>query len=394
MEERVAPGKTMPVQLDTVASAIAAIAEGQLVIVVDDADRENEGDLIMAGAKASPEQVAFMIRHTSGILCTPLPPEQARRLRLDPMVALNDAPMRTAFTVSVDHRFGLTTGISADERSNTVRALANANAAPDDFVRPGHIFPLIGRDGGVLVRSGHTEAAIDLARLAGLPPVGLLAELVNDDGTVKRMAQLLEFAREHRLKIISVADLIAYRQQREQLVLRVGEFEVLTEAGPARAIAYATPFDSLHHLALIIGDLGDGVDVPVRIHREQVISDVFARRDGQPASLVPANLIPKALQRLGGKGRGVLIYLREGAAGVAASPPDAELAAGMEATAEVAGAGTERARAQQWREVGIGAQILRDLGVASIRLLATRHRHYVGLSGFGIDITATELIDG
>jgi 3,4-dihydroxy 2-butanone 4-phosphate synthase/GTP cyclohydrolase II len=214
MEERVAPGKTMPVQLDTVASAIAAIAEGQLVIVVDDADRENEGDLIMAGAKASPEQVAFMIRHTSGILCTPLPPEQARRLRLDPMVALNDAPMRTAFTVSVDHRFGLTTGISADERSNTVRALANANAAPDDFVRPGHIFPLIGRDGGVLVRSGHTEAAIDLARLAGLPPVGLLAELVNDDGTVKRMAQLLEFAREHRLKIISVADLIAYRPQR------------------------------------------------------------------------------------------------------------------------------------------------------------------------------------
>ena len=357
--------------------------------MVDDADRENEGDLIMAGAKASPEQVAFMIRHTSGILCTPLPPEQARRLRLDPMVALNDAPMRTAFTVSVDHRFGLTTGISADERSNTVRALANANAAPDDFVRPGHIFPLIGRDGGVLVRSGHTEAAIDLARLAGLPPVGLLAELVNDDGTVKRMAQLLEFAREHRLKIISVADLIAYRQQREQLVLRVGEFEVLTEAGPARAIAYATPFDSLHHLALIIGDLGDGVDVPVRIHREQVISDVFAKREGQPA-----NLIPKALQRLGAKGRGVLIYLREGAAGVAASPPDVEIAAGVDTPAEIAEAGTERARIQQWREVGIGAQILRDLGVASIRLLATRHRHYVGLSGFGIDIAATELIDG
>jgi 3,4-dihydroxy 2-butanone 4-phosphate synthase / GTP cyclohydrolase II len=383
----------MSVEFDTVPSAIAAIAQGQLVIVVDDADRENEGDLIMAGAKASARRVAFMIRHTSGILCTPLPPEEARRLRLDPMVALNDAPMRTAFTVSVDYRFGLTTGISADERSNTVRALANANSAPDDFVRPGHIFPLIGRDGGVLVRSGHTEAAIDLARLAGLPPVGLLAELVNDDGTVKRMAQLLEFAREHRLKIITVADLIAYRQQREQLVLRVGEFEVLTEVGPARAIAYATPFDSLHHLALIIGDLGEGVDIPVRIHREQVISDVFARRDGPPASLVAANLIPKALQRLGGKGRGVLIYLREGAAGVAASPSD-ELAAGMEAAAEVAGAGTERARTQQWREVGIGAQILRDLGVASIRLLATRHRHYVGLSGFGIDITATELIDG
>ena len=379
----------MPIQLDTVASAIAAIAEGQLVIVVDDVDRENEGDLIMAAAKALPEQVAFMIRHTSGILCAPLPPEDARRLRLDPMVALNDAPMRTAFTVSVDYRVGLTTGISANERSNTVRALANIDAAPDDFVRPGHIFPLIGRDGGVLVRSGHTEAAIDLARLAGLPPVGLLAELVNDDGTVKRLPQLLVFAREHRLKMISVADLIAYRQQREQLVLRVGEFEVLTEVGPARAIAYATPFDSVHHLALIIGDLGDGVDVPVRIHREQVISDVFAKREGQPA-----NLISKALQRLGAKGRGVLIYLREGAAGVAVSPPDVGIAAGVETPAEVAGASTERARIQQWREVGIGAQILRDLGAASIRLLATRHRHYVGLSGFGIDIAATELIDG
>jgi 3,4-dihydroxy 2-butanone 4-phosphate synthase/GTP cyclohydrolase II len=194
--------------------------------------------------------------------------------------------------------------------------------------------------------------------------------------------------------MISVADLIAYRQQRERLVLRVGEFRVLTEVGPALVFAYTTPFDSLHHLALIIGDLGDGLDVPVRIHREQVISDVFAMRDGQPASLVPANLIPKALQGLGAKGRGVLIYLREGAAGVAASTPGAEAAAGMEAAAEVAGAGTERARTQQWREVGIGAQILRDLGVASIRLLATRHRHYVGLSGFGIDITATELIDG
>jgi 3,4-dihydroxy 2-butanone 4-phosphate synthase/GTP cyclohydrolase II len=207
------------------------------------------------------------------------------------------------------------------------------------------------------------------------------------------MAQLLEFAREHRLKLISVADLIAYRQQREQLVSRVGELKVETEVGPARAIAYATPFDNVHHLALVIGDLGDGLDVPVRIHREQVISDVFASRDDRSDSQIPANLIPKALHRLGAKGRGVLIYLREGAARLATSPPDAEIAAGAEVPAEVAGAGTERTRTQQWREVGIGAQILRDLGVASIRLLATRHRHYVGLSGFGIEISATELID-
>ena len=185
--------------LDPVEDAIGAIRAGQLVIVVDDADRENEGDLIMAAAMATPAQVAFMIRHTSGILCTPLTADDAARLRLTPMVAHNDAPMGTAFTVSIDYRYGLSTGISAEERTNTVRALANPNAGADDFVRPGHIFPLIGKEGGVLVRSGHTEAAIDLARLAGLAPVGLLAELVNDDGTVKRLPELLDFAREHRL---------------------------------------------------------------------------------------------------------------------------------------------------------------------------------------------------
>ena len=274
----------MPVRLDTVAGAIAAIAGGELVIVVDDADRENKGDLIMAGSKASPEQVAFMIRHTSGILCTPLPPEEAHRLRLDPMVALNDAPMRTAFTVSVDYRFGLTTGISAEERSNTVHALANGNAAPDDFVRPGHIFPLIGRAGGVLVRSGHTEAASTSPGSRGCRRSACWPSWSTTTARSSAWRNCSSSPREHRLKMISVADLIAYRQQREQLVLRVGEFEVLTEVGPARAIAYATPFDSVHHLALIIGDLGDGVEVPVRIHREQVISDVFARRDGQPAS--------------------------------------------------------------------------------------------------------------
>ena len=377
----------MTIQLDSVEAAIADIAAGRIVIVVDDADRENEGDLIMAAAKAEPEPVAFMVRHTSGILCTPVPSEIARRLRLDPMVARNDAPLGTAFTVSVDYRFGLTTGISAKERSSTVQALANANAGADDFVRPGHIFPLIGRDGGVLVRSGHTEAAIDLARLAGLPAVGLLAELVNDDGTVKRLPQLAEFAAEHGLKMISVADLIAYRQRREQLILRIGEFEVATEVGPARAVAYATPFDAVHHVALILGELGSGVDIPVRIHREQVISDVFARRDGPPG-----HLIQKALQHFAAQGRGVLIYLREGTAGVPAGGLSESADAGPEASA--AGPTTELVRTQQWRDVGIGAQILRDLGVTSIRLLATRHRHYIGLAGFGIDIVTTELIDG
>jgi 3,4-dihydroxy 2-butanone 4-phosphate synthase/GTP cyclohydrolase II len=371
----------MAVQLDRVEDAVAAIAAGELVVVVDDADRENEGDLIMAAAKAGPEQVAFMIRHTSGILCAPLPPEEARRLHLDPMVARNDAPLGTAFTVSVDYRVGLTTGISAEERSNTARALANANAGAEDFVRPGHVFPLIGRAGGVLVRTGHTEAAIDLARLAGLPPVGLLAELVNDDGTVKRLAQLRAFATEHRLRMISVADLIAYRQQREQLIERVGAFEVVTEAGPARVIAYATPFDSVHHLALVIGDL-DGGDVLVRIQREEVIDDVFARRDGQGG-----HGIAQALRRLRANRRGVLIYLREGTVGV----PTGHHA--EDGTAAAPAASAEQARGRQWHDVGIGAQILRDLGITRITLLATGHRRYVGLSGFGIDIVATELLE-
>jgi 3,4-dihydroxy 2-butanone 4-phosphate synthase/GTP cyclohydrolase II len=369
--------------LDPVEDAIRAVQAGELIIVVDDADRENEGDLIMAAAMATAAQVAFMIRHTSGILCTPLTADDATRLQLTPMVAHNDAPMRTAFTVSIDYRFGLSTGISAEERTSTVRALANPNAGPEDFVRPGHIFPLIGKEGGVLVRSGHTEAAIDLVRLAGLAPVGLLAELVNDDGTVKRLPELLAFAREHRLKIISVADLIAHRQRREQLIERVSGFDIATEAGPARALAYRTPFDDLQHLALVFGDLGDGADVPVRIHREEVIDDVFGGQSGS------ANLISRSLRRIAAQGRGVLIYLREGSAGV----PAAKLR-GREAAPDGSASASERVRSDQWRDVGIGAQILRDLGVSSIRLLATRHRHYVGLSGFGIDIIETELLDG
>jgi 3,4-dihydroxy 2-butanone 4-phosphate synthase/GTP cyclohydrolase II len=277
---------------------------------------------------------------------------------------------------------GLTTGISAEERSNTVRALANANAGAEDFVRPGHIFPLIGREGGVLVRTGHTEAAIDLARLAGLPPVGLLAELVNDDGTVKRLPQLRAFAAQHRLKMIAVADLVAYRQQREQLIERVGVFEVLTEIGPARAIAYATPFDRVHHLALIVGDLEAGGEVLVRIQREEVIDDVFACRDGPSG-----NRIPQVLQRLRARGQGVLIYLREGTAGVPTGHDEGGAPAAPAATIEQAGG-------RQWHDVGIGAQILRDLGIKRITLLATGHRRYVGLSGFGIEIVATELLDG
>src|ERR1700726_3212764 len=199
-----------------VEAVVAAFAKGEIVVVSDDDDRENEGDLFVAAALCTPEKMAFIIRHTSGIVCAPVAPEEARRLHLDPMVARNDAPLGTAFTVSVDVRHGLTTGISAEERANTVRALANGNMGAGDFVRPGHVFPLVAKEGGVLMRSGHTEACVDLCRLAGLPPVGVLAELMNDDGTVMRGPQVAAFAERHRLKTISVADLIAYRQARDK----------------------------------------------------------------------------------------------------------------------------------------------------------------------------------
>ncbi|MEX2648110.1 MAG: 3,4-dihydroxy-2-butanone-4-phosphate synthase [Alphaproteobacteria bacterium] len=366
--------------LASIESAIAAIGRGEMIVVVDDADRENEGDLIMAASRATPEAVAFMIRHTSGILCTPMTGTDARRLRLDPMVAVNDAPLGTAFTVSVDYRVGLTTGISAEERCNTVRALANPNAGTSDFARPGHVFPLIARDGGVLVRSGHTEAAVDLCRLAGLPPLGLLAELVNDDGTVKRLPECLAFAREHGLKIIAVADIIAYRQRRELLVERLASFEVMTPSGLAQGYVYGTKFDALKHLALVFGKIGNGT-VPVRIHREDILGDAFGPREGAHASV-----LARALDRLARSEGGVLVYLREGSAGVPVQPLLGEADAPE-------GERPSRSREEEWREIGVGAQILRDLGVTSIRLLATHRRHYVGLSGFGIAIEATEILD-
>jgi 3,4-dihydroxy 2-butanone 4-phosphate synthase / GTP cyclohydrolase II len=366
----------MSTQFDSVEDAIAAVAAGEMVIVVDDDDRENEGDLIMAAAKATPSQVAFMIRHTSGILCTPLYDELATRLHLDPMVARNDAPMSTAFTVSIDYRHGLTTGISAEERANTVLALTNSNAAAQDFVRPGHIFPLVARRGGVLVRSGHTEAAVDLAELAGLPPVGLLAEIVNDDGTVKRLPELVSFGREHDLRIISIADLIEYRQRRENLVERVREFKLTTSIGPARAFAYKTKFEDAEHLALVFGRIDPEGVVPVRIHREKLIEDIFGPQSGHQHSLLELSL-----QRLRALGHGVFIYLRSGFVGVpldTLTNPEAQ--------------SKENERKSEWLEIGVGAQILRDLGVKRIRILAAREVEYVGIQGFGLDLAGTDLL--
>jgi 3,4-dihydroxy 2-butanone 4-phosphate synthase/GTP cyclohydrolase II len=360
--------------LDSVEEAVTAISQGKLVIVVDDDDRENEGDLIAAASKITPEQMAFMIRNTSGIVCAPVTAEWARRLKLDPMVAVNDAPMGTAFTVSVDYKIGLTTGISAEERCNTVRALANGNVQAEDFVRPGHVFPLIAKSGGVLMRSGHTEAAVDLARLAGEPAVGVIAELMSEEGSVMRGADVVSFARRHGFKIISVADLIAYRQSRERLVEQHAVFEVSTPIGTARGIAYATPYDSVQHLAIIYGDITSGQDIPVRLHRENLVDDVFGAR----------KTLKAVYEEFDKAGRGVLVYLREGTTGVPAANLNEKLGKQPMSSA---------AREQAWRDVGVGAQILRDLNIRSIRLLASRSRHFVGLSGFGIEISETVLLD-
>lgn len=374
----------MTSDMERVADAIRAFENGEIVVVMDDDDRENEGDLIVAAVHCTPEKMGMFIRHTSGIVCAPMTGEEARRLNLAPMVAENDAPHSTAFTVSVDYRHDTTTGISAEERCSTVRALANPNAGAMDFVRPGHIFPLVARQGGVLMRSGHTEAAVDLCVLAGLPPVGVISELVNDDGSVMRGPQIEAFAAEKGLKTVTVADLIAYRQRQERLVERVEEFDIETAVGPARAVTYTTRWDSMQQLAVIWGDIRDGRNVLTRLHIESVVDDAFGG----------SSALRENMDRIASEGRGVIVYLREGSVGVTSG--------GVRGGAETSGHyenpafgeereehGTAQSRQEEWLEIGLGAQILKDLGISSIRLLASRERHYVGLSGFGIEIAET-----
>ena len=360
----------MPENHHRVEEAIAAFKRGEIVVVADDDDRENEGDLFVAASLCTPEKMAFIIRHTSGIVCAPVAVDDARRLHLDPMVAANDAPLGTAFTVSVDYRHGLTTGISAEERTNTVRGLANGNSGAADFVRPGHVFPLVAKQGGVLMRSGHTEACVDLCRLAGLPTVGVLSELMNDDGTVMRGPQLAAFAEKNKLKSVTIADLISYRQARDKLVERIAEFTVPSEIGELRAFAYVTPFDQVRHMAFILGDIGKGKSVLTRLHRGHMIGDVLGG----------AKVLRKAMAKIKQEGSGVIVYLQDGAAGVPSTAVPVK-----EATSETA-------RTKQWREVGLGAQILKDLGISSIRLLVSANTTYIGVTGFGIEIESTEHI--
>jgi 3,4-dihydroxy 2-butanone 4-phosphate synthase / GTP cyclohydrolase II len=365
----------------TIENAIDAIAGGEAVVVVDDANRENEGDLIIAAEKTTPETMGFMVRHTSGVICMPLEGTRLDELQLPMMVAENTTAYRTAFTVSVDAKLGTTTGISAADRATTVQALIDPETRPDDLARPGHIFPLRYREGGVLKRAGHTEAAVDLARLAGLSPAGVLAEVVNDDGTMARLPELERFAADHGLAMISIADLIRYRRHREKLVRRISEARIPTKYGEFTAYVFESLLDGTEHMAFVRGEVAGKSNVLVRVHSECLTGDVFGsiRCDcGLQLDL--------ALERVAEENEGVIVYLRghEGR-GIG-------LGHKLRAyTLQDQGRDTVEANVElgfpiDSREYGIGSQILVDLGITTMRVMTNNPAKYGGLEGYGLEI--------
>jgi 3,4-dihydroxy 2-butanone 4-phosphate synthase/GTP cyclohydrolase II len=376
-----APGGQGATPLDRVEQAIADIAAGRPVVVVDDANRENEGDIIVAASKMTPDLMAFMIRYTSGVICVPLPGAVLDRLQLPLMTATNTERMRTAFTVSVDARDGVTTGISAADRARTVRVLTDSATEPYELVRPGHIFPLRYAEGGVLRRPGHTEAAVDLARLAGLNPAGVLAEVVNDDGSMARLPALREFADAHGLSLISIAQLIEYRRHTEQMVKRVVETKLPNSHGQWRALGYMNSVDGTEHVALVFGDLAGGGDVLARVHSECLTGDVLGSLRCDCGAQLHA-----AMDAVATEGRGVVIYLRghEGRGiGLLSKLRAYQL---QDGGADTVDANLELGLPADAREYSIGAQILADVGVRSVRLLTNNPAKVAGLSGFGIDV--------
>jgi 3,4-dihydroxy 2-butanone 4-phosphate synthase/GTP cyclohydrolase II len=373
------------VQLDSIEQAIADMAAGKAIVVVDDEDRENEGDLIFAAQRATPELVGFMIRHTSGVICVAMTGTELDHLALPPMTMVNEDRKGTAYAVSVDARDGLSTGISAADRAHTIRVLADSATEPNEVTRPGHVFPLRAAEGGVLRRPGHTEAAVDLARLAQLTPAGAICELVHDDGSMMRAPALREFADAHGLTMISIADLIAHVRRTERQIERVATTQLPTRFGTFTAHGYRDTITGTDHLALVCGDIGDGDQVLVRVHSECLTGDVL----GSTRCDCGAQLAT-AMQRVVGEGRGVILYLRghEGRGiGLLHKLRAYQL---QDAGADTVQANLELGLPADARDYGTGAQILADLGVHSMRLLTNNPTKRAGLEGYGLSIASRE----
>ncbi|MCA1830093.1 MAG: bifunctional 3,4-dihydroxy-2-butanone-4-phosphate synthase/GTP cyclohydrolase II [Actinobacteria bacterium] len=364
----------------TVEEAIADIRAGKVIIVVDDADRENEGDLVIAAEKVTPEAVNFMATHGRGLICMPIIPERLDQLDIPPMIPERAHTHDTAFSVSIDLT-GSGTGISAHDRAATIKRVLDADARPSDFRKPGHVFPLRAQPGGVLKRAGHTEASVDLSRLAGMYPAGVICEIMNEDGTMARLPQLIEVAQQHDLKLISIADLIAYRRRHDQLVRRQAEARLpVRDLGDFTIVGYEA-FDGFHHLALVCGDIGDGEGVLTRMHSECLTGDVFHSERCDCGTQLEL-----ALQRISEEGRGVLVYIRGHEGRGIGLLHKLKAYALQEKGRDTVEANVELGFAPDPRDYGVGAQILVDLGVLSMRLLTNNPTKRAGLEGYGLEI--------